>query len=179
MTPGATGASEDSPIEILETKTTATGSAQTFGFRITGNDKKPFIRMTLEAPADSELISVNVKFPGLGVILEQKYLDDGPRIVVDDKESTGTAIGALEVGDILRAFSAVYTVTPPTDVMAFYANPPKKVNVRGMYEVNGKNFAKTIAAIQSNGELIDRFGEKMEVSDISLVVERKKVAPAE
>jgi len=134
--------------------------------------------MSLDAPAGSELVPVTVGFPGLGVILEQKYLDDGPRIVVDDKEAKGTAIDVLEKGDVLRAFSAVYTVTPPTDVMSYYANPPKKVNVRGMYEVDANNFAKTIAALQSNGELVDRFGEKMEVDEISIVVERKKSASA-
>uniref|UniRef100_A0A7S3ZBG9 Uncharacterized protein n=1 Tax=Lotharella globosa TaxID=91324 RepID=A0A7S3ZBG9_9EUKA len=171
----STAATSEKTIEILDTAAGPDGSTKhTYGFRITGSDKKPFIQMSLEAPAGSELIPVTVGFPGLGVILEQKYLDDGPRIVVDDKEAKGTAIDVLEKGDVLRAFSAVYTVTPPTDVMAFYANPPKKVNVRGMYEVDANNFAKTIAALQSNGELVDRFGEKMEVNEISIVVERKK-----
>eukprot|EP00466_Bigelowiella_natans_P008510 jgi/Bigna1/88626/estExt_fgenesh1_pg.C_350049 len=167
--------SAESPIEILDTRTESDGRTEkTFGFRITGSEKSPYIKMKIASTPDTELHAVTVPFPGLGVVLEQKVLNDGPVIVVDAKEETGSAIGLLEVGDVLRAFSAVYTVTPPTDTLAFYANPPKKINVRGMFEVDGKNFAKTIAALKSNGELIDRFGEKMEVNDISIVVERKK-----
>ncbi|GAB5363109.1 hypothetical protein AAMO2058_000855100 [Amorphochlora amoebiformis] len=178
---GATAFATESPVEILESAKTDDGrEKQTFGFRITGNDKKPLIKMTIEAQSsESELIPFTVGFPGLGVVLEQKIVSGLPRIVVDAKESKGTAIDVLEEGDILRAFSAVYTVSPPTDTLAFYANPPRKVNVRGMYDVDAKNFAKTIAALQSNGEMIDRFGEKMEVNDISLVVERKRKELAE
>eukprot|EP00471_Norrisiella_sphaerica_P001094 CAMPEP_0184485218 /NCGR_PEP_ID=MMETSP0113_2-20130426/6850_1 /TAXON_ID=91329 /ORGANISM="Norrisiella sphaerica, Strain BC52" /LENGTH=239 /DNA_ID=CAMNT_0026866571 /DNA_START=57 /DNA_END=776 /DNA_ORIENTATION=+ len=171
----ALATSELTPVEIIESNVDSDGKQKTtFGFRITGNDKKPLIQMTMESKPNTELIPVTVGFPGLGVILEQKVLDDGPCIVVDDKEDAGSAVDVLQVGDVLRAFSAVYTVTPPTDTLAFYANPPRKVNVRGMFEVDGKNFAKTIAALKSNGELIDRFGEKMEVNEISIVVERKK-----
>eukprot|EP00873_Tetraselmis_striata_P021014 jgi/Tetstr1/441278/TSEL_029529.t1 len=96
-------------------------------------------------------------------------------VVAEVAPGSNAEKAGVKVGDKIRFFSAVFTVTDPVDIVSFYANPPKKENRRGVYMADGQPFDKTMAALISNGEphVTAKEGAYDVAESVLMVVERR------
>jgi len=101
---------------------------------------------------------------------------DVSTVVVEVSSGSNAEKAGVRVGDKIRFFTAVFTVSDPVDIMSYYANPPKKENRRGVFVADNQPFDRTMAALASNSQphVTAREGVTEVAESVLMVVERSE-----
>jgi len=125
----------------------------------------------LSFPSNCEVVPLTIPRP-LGIVFEEKEIDGKKRVVADEVVQGGNAEAAgVQVGDVLKCTTAVFTVKGTVDVST-WLNPPKNANVLAYFVTDDRSFEDTMNALISNSQLIDTPRGKYEVKTVTLLLER-------